>query len=242
MQTKIRQIVGKHFGKILLVGIFTLAFFALCLSLRNSILTQRGKLLSNENKNQAEFVVPAFEDMQSVIVLDAPSNEINQNFLKNRGGERPGFDNSVVNVTYDAFGGVSEMRSFPDNPRILMVVVETAPDGTKIARASSRTGELRQLPDNLVSRALSDGGDQIADALGFIAPVKPLEIIAPPETASLPAGVTETPMTISEESAAPTVKTEVQPATSSTPTTETSKRGEISSVPPNSAIPELKSN
>lgn len=80
---------------------------------------------------------------------------------------RAAADNSEITTTTDASGVKTETRVFRDNPRVSKVVVTTHPNGTRTVRVYSKTGE-EKVVDN-VGDALSETGDAIASAAGFVA-------------------------------------------------------------------------
>lgn len=76
-------------------------------------------------------------------------------------------DNSEVEVT-DAGGVRTETRTFKGENRRVERVVVTTRDGKRTARVYSKSGEVKDLPDNKVERALDDTGDALGDAAGFV--------------------------------------------------------------------------
>jgi hypothetical protein len=81
---------------------------------------------------------------------------------------QPGPDNTEITVREEN-GVRTETRIFRDpNSRIEKVVVTTDSSGRKTARVYSRTGEVKELPENKVADALSATGDALADAAGFV--------------------------------------------------------------------------
>lgn len=78
-----------------------------------------------------------------------------------------GPDNSEITTTTDSSGTRTETRVFRDNPRVAKVVVTTR-DGQRTTKVYSRTGEERELKDD-VGDALQATGDKIADGAGWVA-------------------------------------------------------------------------
>jgi hypothetical protein len=78
----------------------------------------------------------------------------------------PAPDNSEVTTSVSADGTRTETRVFRNNPRVSKVVVTTR-NGTRTVRATSPSGEEREV--NNVENALEATGDAIADGAGFVA-------------------------------------------------------------------------
>jgi len=78
-----------------------------------------------------------------------------------------GPDNSEITTATDNTGTRTETRVFRDNPRVSKVVVTTR-DGKRTVRVYSKTGEERELKDD-VGDALQATGDKIADGAGWVA-------------------------------------------------------------------------
>src|SRR5688572_29275319 len=78
-----------------------------------------------------------------------------------------GPDNSEIVTTTDSTGTKTETRTFRDNGRVARVVVTTR-DGRRTVRVYSKTGEERELTQE-VGDALTLTGDKIADAAGWVA-------------------------------------------------------------------------
>jgi major membrane immunogen (membrane-anchored lipoprotein) len=78
-----------------------------------------------------------------------------------------GPDNSEIVTTTDSTGTRTETRTFRDNGRVSRVVVTTR-DGRRTVRVYSKTGEERELTEE-VGDALALTGDKLADAAGWVA-------------------------------------------------------------------------
>jgi hypothetical protein len=78
-----------------------------------------------------------------------------------------GPDNSEITTTTDNTGTRTETRVFRANPRVSKVVVTTR-NGQRTVKVYSKTGEERELKDE-VGDALTATGDKIANAAGFVA-------------------------------------------------------------------------
>ncbi|MER3426556.1 MAG: hypothetical protein C4334_00440 [Pyrinomonas sp.] len=79
-----------------------------------------------------------------------------------------GPDNTEITVSEEN-GVRTETRVFRDpNSRVEKVVVTTDRSGRRTARVYSRTGEVKELPENKVAAALEATGDALADAAGFV--------------------------------------------------------------------------
>jgi hypothetical protein len=78
-----------------------------------------------------------------------------------------GPDNSEITTTTDNTGTRTETRVFRDNPRVSKVVVTTR-NGQRTVKVYSKTGEERELKDD-VGDALTATGDKIASGAGFVA-------------------------------------------------------------------------
>jgi len=79
---------------------------------------------------------------------------------------KPGPDNSEVTTSVDANGTRTETRVFKDNPHISKVVVTTR-NGQRTVRATSRSGEEREVKSD--ENVLEATGDKVASAAGFVA-------------------------------------------------------------------------
>lgn len=77
-----------------------------------------------------------------------------------------GPDNSEIVTTTDSTGTRTETRTFRDNPRVSRVVVTTR-DGRRTVKVYSKTGEERELTQE-VGDALVLTGDKLADAAGWV--------------------------------------------------------------------------
>lgn len=78
-----------------------------------------------------------------------------------------GPDNSEIEKT-EAGGVRTETRTFKGENRRIDRVVVTTRDGKRTARVYGRSGEVKDLPENKVERALDSTGDALADAVGFV--------------------------------------------------------------------------
>src|SRR5688572_5435768 len=78
-----------------------------------------------------------------------------------------GPDNSEIVTTTDSTGTRTETRTFRDNARVSRVVVTTR-DGRRTVKVYSKTGEERELAQE-VGDALALTGDKLADAAGWVA-------------------------------------------------------------------------
>ena len=78
-----------------------------------------------------------------------------------------GPDNSEIVTTTDSTGTRTETRTFRDNGRVARVVVTTR-DGRRTVKVYSKTGEERELTQE-VGDALALTGDKIAEAAGWVA-------------------------------------------------------------------------
>lgn len=77
-------------------------------------------------------------------------------------------DGSEIEVT-EAGGVKTETRTFADEDGRVERVVVTTRDGKRTARVYSRSGEVKDLSESDVERALEATGDTLADAAGFVA-------------------------------------------------------------------------
>lgn len=98
------------------------------------------------------------------------SSTANDNVNANQGAQaaatKPGPDNSEVTTSVDANGTRTETRVFKDNPHISKVVVTTR-NGQRTVRATSRSGEEREVKSD--ENVLEATGDKVASAAGFVA-------------------------------------------------------------------------
>jgi hypothetical protein len=70
-------------------------------------------------------------------------------------------------VTNEANGASTETRTYKNNQRISKVEITTR-NGKRTARAYSKTGEARDIPEDKVESVINGTGDAIADAAGFV--------------------------------------------------------------------------
>jgi serine/threonine protein kinase len=75
-------------------------------------------------------------------------------------------DDSEIITTTDANGVKTETRTFKSNSRIVKVVVTTRLK-QRTAQVYSITGDVRDLPQDMVGSALEATGDSLANAVGF---------------------------------------------------------------------------
>jgi hypothetical protein len=79
-----------------------------------------------------------------------------------------GADGEVVTTETD--GVRTQTRTFKNNPRVERVVVTTdTRSGKRTARVYTTGGQVRELPESEVDRALTATGDAVADAAGAVA-------------------------------------------------------------------------
>jgi len=105
--------------------------------------------------------------LTSFIVGCSSSDQANTNTNANQPTTTTGPDNSEIVTTTDSTGTRTETRTFRENPRVSRVVVTTR-DGRRTVRVYSKTGEERELKQE-VGDALTLTGDKIADAAGWVA-------------------------------------------------------------------------
>lgn len=73
-------------------------------------------------------------------------------------------------VTTEADGVRTQTRTFSNNPRVQRVVVTTdTRTGKRTARVYTTGGQVRDLPESEVDRALTATGEAVADAAGAVA-------------------------------------------------------------------------
>jgi hypothetical protein len=101
--------------------------------------------------------------MASIFVGCSSSEQANANQTITATGP----DNSEIVTTTDSTGTRTETRTFRDNSRVARVVVTTR-DGRRTVKVYSKTGEERELAQE-VGDALVLTGDKIAEAAGWIA-------------------------------------------------------------------------
>ena len=101
--------------------------------------------------------------LTSLFVGCSPSEQANANQTTTLTGP----DNSEIVTTTDSTGTRTETRTFRDNPRVSRVVVTTR-DGRRTVRVYSKTGEEKELTEE-VGDALAVTGDKLADAAGWVA-------------------------------------------------------------------------
>jgi hypothetical protein len=83
-------------------------------------------------------------------------------------------DRSELQTTFDGYGNKTETRSFKGHPRLDLVAVTTAVDGTKRVMVYGYEGELKRMPDDFAEKALTASATEIANAAEFKA-LKPYQ-------------------------------------------------------------------
>jgi hypothetical protein len=81
----------------------------------------------------------------------------------------PAPDDSEIVTTTDAGGVKTETRTFKSHPRVARVVITTS-DKTRTGQLFSVSGEVRDLPQDMLADALQSSGDSLADAANFARP------------------------------------------------------------------------
>lgn len=76
-------------------------------------------------------------------------------------------DGTKVSISVDGYGNKSETRYFDDDAKIQMVLVKTSRDGKKQVYIYGQNGEVKDLPANMIDKAMTLTPSQIASAAGF---------------------------------------------------------------------------
>jgi len=76
-------------------------------------------------------------------------------------------DGSQINVSYDGFGNKSETRTFDNNPLLKLVLLRTGVDGSKQVFVYGRSGEVKNLPENMFDRILTASANELASSAGI---------------------------------------------------------------------------
>ena len=175
---------------ILIIAVFVFCY-SLVLFFNSTSTTTKGSSKAELSEKAVEF----FGNSNKALVSDAPVPK-DKNTTVQQSEIRSSFDGTDITTTYDSYGAKIQMRRFPNDPRLAMVIVETHPDGKVVSYAYSMKNEIRNVPSDMISSALSDSADRISDSLGFVAPIKQPEtvnIAQPPQsTNELPTTVTQT--------------------------------------------------
>jgi hypothetical protein len=80
-------------------------------------------------------------------------------------------DGSKIATAFDSFGNKSETRCF-NSSRINCLVMKTLADGTREAQVFGQNGLTKNLPENMLDRALTASADEIADSVRIYAAFK----------------------------------------------------------------------
>jgi hypothetical protein len=181
--------------KVIKSVILIIAVFVFCYSLvlffnSTSTTTTKGSSKAELSEKAVEF----FGNSNKALVSDAPVPK-DKNTTVTQSEIRSSSDGTDITTTYDSYGAKIQMRRFPNDPRLAMVIVETHPDGKVVSYAYSMKNEIRNVPSDMISSALSDSADRISDSLGFVAPIKQSETV---NIAQPPQSTNESPTTVTQ--------------------------------------------
>lgn len=141
-------------------------------------------------------------------------------------------DGSRVTTMFDGHGNKTEMRFFDSDPLLQSIMIRTSAKGETQVSVYGQNGTVRQLPDNMLGKAMSASGSELATAAGIYEgrretpkptvaqnqpPLRPLPSsnfpVQQPPTEIVPAEIpqpaaTETPKTSAEPTIVPKDKNE----------------------------------
>ncbi len=82
-------------------------------------------------------------------------------------GEFLASDGSRIRVMTDSYGNKSEMRYFDNDSKLDMILVRTSVNGEKQVYVYGQNGEVKDLPLNMVDKALTSNASELATAAGI---------------------------------------------------------------------------
>ncbi len=85
-------------------------------------------------------------------------------------------DNSKISITFDRYGNKTEKRVFNYNPRLSFVIMRTSADGEKQIFVYAQSGEVKNLPENMLDKVLTASADEIANSAGIQQPQRQISI------------------------------------------------------------------
>jgi len=80
-------------------------------------------------------------------------------------------DGTKIDTAIDKFGNKNETRCF-NNARIKCLRVSTYPDGRREAQVFGQNGQTKNIPEEMLDKALTASPDEIADSVRINAPFK----------------------------------------------------------------------
>ena len=78
-------------------------------------------------------------------------------------------DNSKLNTMYDGFGNKTEARCFNNHPRLTCIVMSSAVNGQRRAMVYGQSGDIKELPEDMLDKATTASPDEIANMAGIYA-------------------------------------------------------------------------
>jgi hypothetical protein len=122
------------------------------------------------------------ESNEQVVIDDVykakPGGEIvldDRSFEQNSGGTQPSSqqttrnarDGSEITTMFDGHGNKTEMRVFNSDPLLQSIMVRTSAKGERQVSVYGQNGRVRQLPDNMLDKAMSAQARELANAAGI---------------------------------------------------------------------------
>jgi len=144
---------------------------------------------SKTGKSQSSEVV--FDDAgktaaKDEIVIDDKSFDGNRETLPTlKAGSqettKTAADHSKINTMYDEFGNKTETRYFNNHLRLQFLLLRTSADGQKQIFVYGQNGEVKNLPEDMLDRALTAPADELANSAGIFQTYRP----SPPAAQSI---------------------------------------------------------
>lgn len=128
---------------------------------------------SGSSKNEVIFIDDGFKTAgkDEVVIDDASFKSGSSAYSQSRTGSREttriASDGSRLATAYDAYGNKTETRVFDDNPLLQMITLHTSASGEKQISVFAQNGDAKQLPANMLDKALTAPANELASAAGI---------------------------------------------------------------------------
>jgi hypothetical protein len=96
---------------------------------------------------------------------------------------RIGADGSEINTMTDRYGNKTQTRCFDYHPRINCIMLSTGAEGQKKVFVYAQNGDVKDLPEEMLSKVMTADADEIANAAGII--LTPQRTLAPTFTQTI---------------------------------------------------------
>lgn len=202
-------------SKILIYILLTLfSLFSFACSVSQAASEDRAEVVFDDGKHSSsgDEVVIDDNDLNLKGAQNTNSSRIPEEMTENLG------DSSEVTTRFDGYGNKIETRKFQNHPRLDLILLRTSTDGKREILVYGFGKEVKSLPPEMIDRALTASGDELANAAGlyetrsyketknFMKPEsKPLQ---PLPSSAFPITTTAPPQSVQPEIASPAPNTE----------------------------------